>query len=130
MQVGSAISESIVGHRCDHGRAIGLLKHARPPNRAGCFGFKMWRVSSTQRSSDDDESICTFVSKSNCYGTSATLPVLERNREMAKPQKMELFVVAIVLAEFGPACIVSAGGMCHRFWGCAPGLTSACAHYF
>jgi hypothetical protein len=27
--------------------------------------------------------------KSICYGTSATLPVLERNREMAKPQKME-----------------------------------------
>ena len=47
-------------------------------------------------------------------GTSATLPVLERNREMAKPQKMELFVVRTVLAEFGPACAVSAGGMCHR----------------
>ena len=33
---------------------------------------------------------------------------------MAKPQRMELFVVRTVLAEFGPACVVSAGGMCHR----------------
>ena len=37
---------------------------------------------------------------------------------MAKPQKIELLVVAIVLIEFGLACAVSAGGMytymCHR----------------
>ena len=33
---------------------------------------------------------------------------------MAKPQKVESFVAQIVLAEFGSACAVSAGGMCHR----------------
>ena len=66
-----------------------------------------------QRSSNGDESICELVSKSICYGTSATLPVLERNREIAKPRKMELFVAQIVLAEFGPACVMSAGCMCH-----------------
>ena len=47
-------------------------------------------------------------------GTSATLPVLERNREMAKLQKTESSVAQIVLAEFGPACVMSAGGTCHR----------------
>ena len=47
-------------------------------------------------------------------GTSATLPVLERNREMAKLQKTESFVAQIVLAECGPACVMSAGGTCHR----------------
>ena len=46
-----------------------------------------------------------------CHST-----VLERNREMAKPQKMELFMAQIVLAEFGLAwhCVMSVGGTCHR----------------
>ena len=43
-----------------------------------------------------------------------TLHVLERNRAMAKPQNVESFVAQIVLAEFGPACVMSAGGTCHR----------------
>ena len=76
--------------------------------------FKLRRVSSTQRNSNDDESVCEFVSKSICYGTSATLHALGGNHEMVKPQKMELFVVSIVLAEFGPACAVSTGCMWHR----------------
>ena len=84
----SRVDSSAKGHRCDHGWAVGLLKHARPPRT-----FKLRRVSSTQCSSNDDESICEFVSKSICYGTSATLPVLERNREMTKPQKMEQLAV-------------------------------------
>ena len=33
---------------------------------------------------------------------------------MTKPQRMKLFVVSTVLAEFGLACAVGAGGMCHR----------------
>ena len=42
-------------------------------------------------------------------GTPATLPVLERNREIEKPQlqKMELFVVRVV-----PWAL--SGAMCHR----------------
>ena len=56
--------------------------------------------------------------------TSATLPVLEGNREMAKPQQMELFVARTVLAEFGPACAVSAGGTCHRSGDVSPVLLS------
>ena len=48
------------------------------------------------------------------YGTSANLLVLERNREITKPQMMELFVVRTVLAGFEPACAVGAGCMCHR----------------
>jgi hypothetical protein len=47
-------------------------------------------------------------------GTSASLLVLEGNRELKKPQKMELFIAQIVLAEFGPACVMSVGGTCHR----------------
>ena len=35
---------------------------------------------------------------------------------------MELLVAQIVLAEFGPACVMSAGGMCHRSGGVPPAL--------
>ena len=61
---------------------------------------------------------------------SATLPVLERNREMAKPQRMELFIVRIVLAEFGPACAVSAGDTCHKSGGVSPVLRLHVHNFF
>ena len=70
--------------------------------------------------------VCTSVSSSQnqfVIGTSATLPELERNHKMAKPQKIKSFVAPIMLAEFGPACTVHVAGpspwalgagMCHR----------------
>ena len=69
---------------------------------------------------------CIIHARANCIihctVFSKTVTVLERNREMAKPQKMGLFVAQFVFAEFGPACVMSIGVMCYRSGDVPPAL--------
>ena len=91
MRVGSAIPESIVvpkGTGAITVGAIDLLNHAHPPRRSNCGEYPARSAAATMMNPSASSSRNQFAT-----GTSATLPVLEGNREMAKPQKMELLVV-------------------------------------
>ena len=91
MRVGSAIPESIIvpkGTGAIRAGAIDLLNHAHPPRRSDCGEYPARSAAATMMNPSASSSRNQFAT-----GTSATLPVLEGNREMAKPQKMELLVV-------------------------------------
>ena len=91
MRVGSAIPESIIvpkGTGAIRAGAIDLLNHAHPPRRSNCGEYPACSAAATMMNPSASSSRNQFAT-----GTSATLPVLEGNREMAKPQKMELLVV-------------------------------------